>query len=380
LMELPLYVGLGLLASVVSLLYVRSLRFSQQCFQGQVAGVRWLARIPQPLHPVIGGACLGLISLQLPQILGVGYETVESMLQDVQFPLQLVIALLGAKLVMTAVSFGSGFVGGVFAPALFLGASLGSVYGKVLALALPMLHEAMASPPAYAMVGMAAVLAASVRAPLTAILLLFELTHDYRIVLPLMTAVGLSNWAIEILNPLVVIDNTPKPKPPEPPLLPGVSATTVSEAMHPVPLQIPGTMLLLDAGTRLVGDRCRSALIMNDETIVGILTLQDFYRQLLKAKSEPGIETDLYQPVEKICTTEILYVYADELLSDAIARMSARGLQQLPVVTREQPYRLLGLLDSEDIALARTLAKVREALLNQPEKSVLPTKSDQQTN
>jgi H+/Cl- antiporter ClcA/CBS domain-containing protein len=378
LMELPLYVGLGLLASVVSLVYVRSLRLSQQCFQGQVAGFRWLAKIPQPLHPVIGGACLGLVSLQLPQILGVGYETVESMLQDVQFPLSLVVALLVVKLGMTAVSFGSGFVGGVFAPALFLGASLGSVYGKVLALALPMLHNAMASPPAYAMVGMAAVLAASVRAPLTAILLLFELTHDYRIVLPLMTAVGLSNWAIEVLSPLVVIDNTPKPKPPEPPLLPGTSAVTVSEAMHPVPLQIAGTISLLEAGTRLVGDRCRSALIMNDETIVGILTLQDFYRRLLKAKSEAGLESDLYQPVEKLCTTEILYVHADELLSEAIARMSARGLQQLPVVTRDQPYRLLGLLDSEDIALAQTLAKVREALLQQPEKSEIPTRSDLQ--
>lgn len=363
LMELPLYVGLGLLASVVSLLYMRSLRFSQQCFQGQVTGFRWLAKIPQPLHPVIGGACLGLVSLQLPQILGVGYETVESMLQDVQFPLQLVMALLAAKLVMTAISFGSGFIGGVFAPALFLGASLGSIYGKVLAIALPMLHNAMASPPAYAMVGMAAVLAASVRAPLTAILLLFELTHDYRIVLPLMAAVGLSNWAIEILSPLVVIDNTPKPPPPEPLLLPGTLALTVSEAMHPLPLQIPETMPLLEAGTRLVSDRCRSALIMEGEQIMGILTLQDFHRLLLKAKSDPSA-TDLHQPVKNFCTTEILYVHADELLSEAIARMSARGLQQLPVVTREQPYRLLGLLDAEDIALAQTLAKVREALPN----------------
>ena len=195
LMELPLYFGLGLMASVVSLLYVRSLKFSQRCFQGQVPAVRWLAQIPQPLHPVMGGLCLGLVALKLPQILGVGYETVESMLQDVQFPLHLVITLLLVKLVMTAVSFGSGFVGGVFAPALFLGASLGSVYGKVLAIALPVLHPYMASPPAYAMVGMAAVLAASVRAPLTSVLLLFELTHDYRIVLPLMAAVGLSNWA-----------------------------------------------------------------------------------------------------------------------------------------------------------------------------------------
>lgn len=362
LMELPLYVGLGLLASVVSLLYMRSLRFSQQCFQGQVAGFGWLAKIPQALHPVIGGACLGLVSLQLPQILGVGYETVESMLQDVQFPLPLVIALLVVKLIMTAISFGSGFVGGVFAPALFLGASLGSIYGKVLAIALPMLHGAMASPPAYAMVGMAAVLAASVRAPLTAILLLFELTHDYRIVLPLMAAVGLSNWAIEILSPLVVIDNTPKPPLPEPPLLPGTLALTVSEAMHPLPLQIPGTISLLEAGHRLVGDRSRSALIMADEQIMGILTLQDFHRLLLKAKADPSVVAELHQPVEKFCTTEVLYVHADELLSEAIARMAGRGLQQLPVVTRDQPYRLLGLLDAEDITLAQTLAKVREVL------------------
>jgi CBS domain-containing protein len=232
-----------------------------------------------------------------------------------------------------------------------------------------MLHGAMASPPAYAMVGMAAVLAASVRAPLTAILLLFELTHDYRIVLPLMAAVGLSNWAIEILSPLVVIDNTPKPPPPEPPLLPGTLALTVSEAMHPLPLQLPGTMSLLEAGNRLVSDRCRSALIMVDEQIIGILTLQDFHRLLLKAKADPALATaslatDLHQPVEKFCTTEILYVHADELVSEAIARMAARGLQQLPVVTRDQPYRLLGLLDAEDITLAQTLAKVREALPN----------------
>jgi len=212
------------------------------------------------------------------------------------------------------------------------------------------------------MVGMAAVLAASVRAPLTAILLLFELTHDYRIVLPLMAAVGLSNWAIEILSPLVVIDNTPKPPPPEPPLLPGTLALTVSEAMHPLPLQLPGATTLLEAGHRLVGDRSRSALIMADEQIIGILTLQDFYRLLLKAKADPSVAAELHQPVEKFCTTEVLYVHADELLSEAIARMAGRGLQQLPVVTRDQPYRLLGLLDAEDITLAQTLAKVREVL------------------
>ncbi|HEY9640801.1 MAG TPA: chloride channel protein [Coleofasciculaceae cyanobacterium] len=382
LMELPLYVGLGLLASVLSLLYVRSLKLSQRCFQGEVAGLRWLAQIPQPLHPVIAGLCLGIVALWLPQILGVGYETVESMLQDVQFPLHLVISLLVVKLVMTALSFGSGFVGGVFAPALFLGASLGSMYGKVLAIALPMLHDYMASPPAYAMVGMAAVLAASVRAPLTSILLLFELTHDYRIVLPLMTAVGLSIWLIDHLQPQVVIDNTREPQPisEQAPSI-EVPEITVAEAMHLSPLLLPATLPLAEAGQLLIAQRHRSALVVGEEQqLLGIITLQDVNRLLSRAKSDAEISLLLSQPIEQLCTTKILSAYGDELLTEAIARMSTRGLQQLPVVTREPPQQVIGLLSQEDVVLAQTIASARQTfqhhLMNQsshlPETSHLP--------
>lgn len=373
LLELPLYVGLGLLASLVSLLYVRALRLSQRCFQGKVAGLQWLAKIPQPLHPVIGGICLGLVALKLPQILGVGYETVESMLQDVQFPLQLVILLLVVKLVMTAISFGSGFVGGVFAPALFLGASLGSIYGKVLALALPMLHTYMASPPAYAMVGMAAVLAGSVRAPLTAILLLFELTHDYRIVLPLMAAVGLSIWLVEYLHPQVVIDNSTKPEPvaaeteesPSP-------ALTVAEAMHSVPLKLSGDLSVLSASQQLISHRAHGALVVDElGQLIGILTLQDINRLMLRSKSETEAQTLLQQPIQTVCTTKLVYAYPDEPLQEASSRMTTRGLQQLPVVLSDQPQQVVGLLTQEDIALACSIARTREMLqrhlINKPE-------------
>jgi len=160
-----------------------------------------VGQIPQPIHPIIGGIIVGSAALQFPQILGVGYETVEAMLQDVQFSLHLLLVLLVVKLVMTAISAGSGFIGGLFAPAMFLGASFGSAYAKILAVVFPAICEQMAAPPAYAMVGMAAMLAGSVRAPLTAILMLFELTRDYRIVLPLMAAVGLSVWLVERIKP-----------------------------------------------------------------------------------------------------------------------------------------------------------------------------------
>jgi H+/Cl- antiporter ClcA/CBS domain-containing protein len=378
LLELPLYIGLGLLASLVSLLYVRSLKFAQQCFQGQVMGMGWLARIPRPLHPVLGGICLGLVALRLPQILGVGYETVESMLQDVQFSLPLVLMLLVGKLVMTAFSFGSGFVGGVFAPALFLGASLGSAYSKILTIALPMLHEYMASPPAYAMVGMAAVLAGSVRAPLTAILLLFELTQDYRIVLPLMAAVGLSVWMVEWLHPPKLVSDSlqklVRERPEAPPVesefqtgsesLSALSlpALQVADAMHQSPLLVTAEMTLLDVGAALVDQHCHSALVLVEDELLGIVTLQDVNRLMARSQSEADTANLAQQPIGSLCTKEVLYTYGDELLSEAIARMSTRGLRQLPVVTREQPHRVIGILTQEDISLAYSVARTREIL------------------
>jgi H+/Cl- antiporter ClcA/predicted transcriptional regulator len=373
LLELPLYLGLGLLASLVSLLYVRALGFSRRAFQGKVTNLTWLAQIPQPLHPVLGGLCLGLVALKLPQILGVGYETVEAMLQDVQFPLPLVIALLVVKLIMTALSFGSGFVGGVFAPALFLGASLGSVYSKVLGL-VPFLHDYMASPPAYAMVGMAAVLAGSVRAPLTAILLLFELTHDYRIVLPLMAAVGLSIWLVEYLHPQVVIDNSPPPATPEAET-PLASTLTVAEAMQPETLKLAGSMSLLAASQVLLGQRIHGALVVNEAGLLtGILTLQDINRTLLRSKSEAEAQMLLHQPIQSCCTTKLVSAYPDESLSEAARRMTTRGLQQLPVVLRDQPQQVVGLLTPEGIALADGIARTREMLqrhgTEQPEENL----------
>lgn len=370
LLELPLYLGLGLLASLVSLLYVRALGFSRRAFQGQVEHLTWLAQIPQPLHPVLGGLCLGLVALKLPQILGVGYETVEAMLQDVQFPLPLVVSLLVVKLLMTALSFGSGFVGGVFAPALFLGASLGSVYSKLLGL-VPLLHDYMASPPAYAMVGMAAVLAGSVRAPLTAILLLFELTHDYRIVLPLMAAVGLSIWLVEYLHPQLIIDNSPPPPAAPEAEVALASTLTVAEAMQTAALKLAGSVSLLFASQAMLGQRMHGALVVDEAGLLtGILTLQDINRILVRSKSEPDAQQLLLQPIQALCTTKLVSAYPDEPLNEATRRMTTRGLQQLPVVLRDQPRQIIGLLTPEGIALADGIARTREVLqryLEEPE-------------
>jgi H+/Cl- antiporter ClcA len=260
---------------------------SEALLSGEVLGLSWLGRLPPPIKPVIGGFCVGLAALYTPQILGVGYETIEAMLQAVEFSVPLLLALLVIKLVMTAISLGSGLVGGIFAPAMFLGATLGTLYGQFLATIIPAGMVNIAAPPAYAMVGMAAVLAGSARAPLTSILLLFELTRDYRIVLPLMAAVGLSSWLMEILNPT----------PPQEPMLQAtlglnveknlereiLQQLSVAEAMHQPALMLLGSMPVLEAALALTTAQCRSALVVNEaEQLIGLVTLQDINRSLIR--------------------------------------------------------------------------------------------------
>jgi H+/Cl- antiporter ClcA len=378
LLELPLYLGLGLLASVVSLIHVNLLRWSKAAFDGKISGLQWLVKIPRSLHPMIAGTILGLVSIAgLPQILGIGYETVEAILQDVQFSFNLVVILLVVKLLMTSLSFGSGFVGGVFAPALFLGASLGSSYGKGLAIALPMLDKFIASPPAYAMVGMAAVLAASVRAPLTAVMLLFELTQDYRIVLPLMAAVGLSSWLMEQqLRQDVVIDNTIEKKV-EPSLLEELPAHSfqVAEVMHPIGLKMLGTSLLLDAVQAMVTQQSSNVLVVDESNeLIGILTPRDVNRLLNRPI------TDSEQQIQAICTKTVVSTFADEMVEEAIARMSTRGLRQLPVVSRENPRQLLGMLDQADVERMQTMAATKDLLQRYLAKQVAQSLDSVATN
>lgn len=145
-LELPLYLGLGLGASFVSLAYTEAVRLAKNCFAGKIRYLEWFARIPKPIHPIIGGAIVGIAALQFPQILGVGYGTVQAMLQDVEVSVQLLVTLLLLKLVMTAISAGSGFVGGLFAPAMFLGASFGSAYAKFWHYSRPVLQSTWLHP------------------------------------------------------------------------------------------------------------------------------------------------------------------------------------------------------------------------------------------
>jgi H+/Cl- antiporter ClcA/CBS domain-containing protein len=380
-LELPLYLGLGLGASLISLTYTESIRLAKSAFAGNLPGLKLLGKIPQSIQPILGGVIIGIVGWRYPQILGIGYETVEAMLQDEDFSLNLLLILLVLKLLMTAVSSGSGFVGGLFAPAMFLGASFGSAYAKFLALVAPGIGDYMAAPPAYAMVGMAAVLAGSVRAPLTAILMLFELTRDYRIVLPLMAAVGLSVWLVERIKPTLDANanlqqiGLPELKDEKVELW---QQMLVADAMHAYPKKLSATLGVLEAAVAMTRERIRSALIIDDDAgkLVGILSLEDIKRTLALWQNLPNSSTEIQeylftQKLIDICTTDILYARDDEPLSEALDRMALRGLHQLPVVAKDNPDFILGLLEREQIELSCNLTAITKLL--QQYLPVIPT-------
>jgi CIC family chloride channel protein len=172
--ELFAYVALGVLAGMIAILFVRLLSTAEDAADR--------VRLPLPVSAAIGGALVGCIALAYPHVLGVGYESIEGALSG-SLAWHVLLALLAAKLVAVCITLASGGSGGVFAPSLFLGAMLGGVVGFAVNHIDPT-HSAPVG--AYALVGMGSVVAATTRAPITTILIIFELTSDYRIMLPLM--------------------------------------------------------------------------------------------------------------------------------------------------------------------------------------------------
>jgi chloride channel protein, CIC family len=177
--ELPLYAVLGVLATGVGLAFVRVLYAGED-----VSDRLWEGR-PDWLRPAVGGLALGLLLLAVPEMYGVGYPVLERAVVGHYLVLAL-LGLLAAKILATSLTMWIGGSGGVFAPSLFIGAMLGSAYGALVHSWMP--HLAAAAG-AYGLVGMGAVFAAAARAPITSVIIIFELTGDYRIIPPLMFAI-----------------------------------------------------------------------------------------------------------------------------------------------------------------------------------------------
>jgi CBS domain-containing protein len=237
------------------------------------------------------------------------------------------VGVIVAKLLATTLSNASGFVGGGFAPALFLGAVLGNVYGQLLGaggLNLP-----VAEPPAYAMVGMAAVLAGSARAPITSILLLFELTRDIRIVLPLMAAAGLSAALVERWQGFQSVDLLGRDLMEEQRrnLMASIS---VLEALEPeAPLVLPASTSTSRALDLLIEVHGHCLLVSDEGKAIGLVNLSDLQRGLQRQKQElaPGGASTLRDCLR----SEMVWLPGSASLCQLEDQLVPGGLRQVPV-------------------------------------------------
>ncbi|VAW42919.1 Chloride channel protein, partial [hydrothermal vent metagenome] len=191
--ELPLYVLLGVVSAIVAVLFIRSLYFMEEKFD------EW--RLNAGLKAGLGMLLTLAVALLLPgrEVLGPGLEFIgEAIAEDLNLSLGLLSLLLVTKMLATAFTLGSGNSGGVFAPGLFMGAIVGGMVGSVAHSIWP---DVAVNPGAYAIVGMAAVFSGAARAPITAVLIVFEMSNDYKLILPLMLATVLSTLLAESMFP-----------------------------------------------------------------------------------------------------------------------------------------------------------------------------------
>lgn len=352
--EIIPYAILGVLAGLTSLGFMRLLYRCEDLFNA------W--HIPEYVKPAIGGIGVGLIGLYSFDLLGVGYGDVfwvSQMSADQalagEIALQSLVILFILKIIATSLTLGSGGSGGVFAPSLFIGAMLGGAFGTIAHQLFPTI---IATSGAYGLVGMAAVFAGAARAPITAIIILFEVTMDYNIILPLMVTVIISLvvsrslsadsiYTLKLAQRGIDIRQLEQSSP--------MRMVTVSEAMtRTFPTVLP-TMPVGELITKLRKTGYHGFPIVDkDGNFCGIVTLSDVEAVIAKCSPE-GLT------VSDIGCTSVIVAYPDQYLHDVLVKLGAGDVGRIPVVDRDNPKRLLGVIQRQDLirAYVRTVTGKR---------------------
>ncbi|MCJ7734815.1 MAG: chloride channel protein, partial [Anaerolineales bacterium] len=310
----------------------------------------------------------------IPQIFNVGYDVIETALAG-KLALGAAVTFLIFKLIATILTLGSGGSGGVFAPSLFMGAMLGTIFELVVKSVFP---EIPAPPGAYALIGMAATFTAAAHAPITAVIILFELTGDYRIILPLMLTVVLTTIISQYL-------------------LKGESIYTLKLSRRGVHLSrgrdidiLEGVIVkevmsqdfsIISADENLsnlsllLKQTFSHGVVVLDETgkLFGIITVNDLRNAISVDKELDEIS------VRDVATKreDLLVTYPDETIGQALYRMGSRGLGRLPVVSRDDPDHILGLIRRQNIIRAYHLALTRRSEISHRVKQLEIDQGDQ---
>ena len=325
---------IGLLAGPASALFVRSLREAKKFFAA--------TKLPPPLSMALGGAVVGAIGIFLPQVWGNGFEATNRILHG--NPTLLFLALLFAgKILATSATIGSGGVGGVFTPTLMVGAALG---GAVACLCQAIFPHLDAPVGGYALLGMGGLMAGVTRAPLLALIMIFELTQNSQVLLPMMVVSVLgvlsarafeqdSIYVQSLRSAGIVWEKTPEAT--------ALSTLKVSDVMREDARLFPRTMPFSQVVRTFMETRSLYLYIGDEEgRLLGVIDLHD-----VKSRFADTEMTDVV--IAEDLVTEIPFVTPSESLTSVNEKLWFRDLGQLPVVESAESRRFLGIVTRRDL-------------------------------
>jgi chloride channel protein, CIC family len=344
--ELPLYIVLGLVFGVISVLWVKVFYGVEDVFDRMKAPPRY--------KPALGGIATGFLIMLFPTygIAGVGYEGVNAALLG-EFSLILLLVLGAVKLIATSFTIGSGASGGIFAPSLYMGSMFGGAMGLLFNWAFPsVVHQ----PFTYALAGMAALFAGAAQAPINVIIMIPEMSRDFALIPPIMAS-SVTSFFVAWL------------------FLRGSSIYTIKLQRRGVNLRM-GRALALDLikveevmtkkVTTVALDTPIPVLellfeeehhtgypVVKDGCLVGVVTLED-------VRSLPDVARDRGR-VRDITSKDVVVAYPDETVHSALDKMHTRRVGRLPVVDRNNPTRILGIISRHDLVRAHEIAAERPA-------------------
>ncbi len=332
-LEFAIYAVLGVAGGLVSVAFTKLLLGMRERFLHLPKNTVWF-------QPVAGGLLVGLMGLFVPQVLGVGYGYVGDVLNG-RMALNLMVLLLVLKLFAVTTSYASGNAGGIFGPSLFIGAMLGGTLGSVAHHILP---AYTATAGAYALVGMGAVFAGIVRAPMTSVLMIFEMTQDYAVIVPLMIANLVSLFISSRLQPqpiyeaLAVQDGIHLPS----------AETRQRQGKHQIirimraqTESLPSELTVGEALQQANLSKFHTWLVVDNRGVVGVVN---------RLTLEHEFARDSNQELRKIVNAlQFPHVHSDQNLDLALERMGENQLEILPVVSRADVHKLEGIITLQDV-------------------------------
>jgi chloride channel protein, CIC family len=333
-LEFAVYAVLGVGGGLVSVAFTKLLLGMRAQFLRFPKKTLWL-------QPVAGGLAVGIMGWFVPQVLGVGYQHVGEALNG-GIALRLMAVLLVLKLLAVVTSYASGNAGGIFGPSLFLGAMLGGIVGTVAQKLLP---GHMATPGAYALVGMGTAFAGIVRAPMTSVVMIFEITRDYAVIVPLMISSLVSFFISSRLQKKPIYDELARQD--------GIHLPTaetrqqggqrqVSQAMQAATEILSANSTVQEAVEKTNKSAASAWVVCDENGVRGMLS-----RKGLEQTAQSGGATK--RLVDLLVTVEFVHVHADHPLAVALERMGASKLGVLPVVSRANVHQLEGIVTLQDV-------------------------------